>query len=134
MARRSTAAAMASLVVACASAPALERSIECPAPGPRTPQASADPALGDAQRGAELFASECAGCHASAAERRAADAPRNAPRLDCTDWLATASDAYLYDAIDRGPGAWGHGTLPPLGERLAPGEIADLVAYLRSQR
>jgi mono/diheme cytochrome c family protein len=133
MSRRRIALA-AALAAACASAPAGLPRPECPAPGPRAAPESARAPAGDAQRGAILFERECAGCHASAAEQRAPDAPASAPRLDCSEWLAATSDAYLYDAINRGPGAWGHGELPPLGERLAPGQIADLVAYLASSR
>jgi len=105
---------------------------ECPAPGPRVAPASAFPRAGDAKNGEFLFGRVCLGCHAGTAEQRAPGAPAHAPRLDCPDWLAVASDAYLYDAINRGPGSYGHGDLPPLGERLTPRQIADLVAYLRS--
>jgi len=56
----------------------------------------------------------------------------DAPRLDCDEWLAATSDEYLYDAINRGPGSFGHGGQPPLGEQIRPAEIADLVTYLRS--
>jgi mono/diheme cytochrome c family protein len=122
----------AALAAACASAPAAVRRAECPAPGPRTASGAPRAPNGDARRGAVLFERECARCHASAAEQRAPDAPASAPRLDCPDWLGATSDAYLYDAINRGPGTWGHGALPPLGEQLAPSQIADLVAYLRS--
>lgn len=129
---RCTTALAAALAVACASSPAVAPRSECPAPGPRTAPRSVVAAPGDAQRGALAFTRRCAGCHASAPEQRAPDTPVNAPRLDCADWLAATSDAYLYDAINRGPGAYGHGGRAPLGEQLTPAEIADLVAYLRS--
>jgi hypothetical protein len=63
---------------------------------------------------------------------RLPDAPADAPRLDCAEWIGSVDDAYLYDAINRGPGIDGHGEGPPLGERLAPMDVADLVAHLRS--
>jgi mono/diheme cytochrome c family protein len=129
---RSATALAAALAIACASAPPAEQPVECPAPSPRAAPESAVDTAGDAQRGASLFARECAGCHAGAADQRAPDAPASAPRLDCANWLAATSDAYLYDAINRGPGTYGHGPLPPLGERLTPGQISDLVTYLRS--
>jgi mono/diheme cytochrome c family protein len=127
------AAALAALLgLACASAPPAPLRAECPAPGRRAEPRSAVTTAGDAQRGAHAFERGCAGCHASAPEQRELGAPPNAPRLDCGEWLASVSDASLYDAINRGPGTYGHGGLPPLGERLTPGEISDLVAYLRS--
>ena len=91
---------------ACASAPPVEPRAECPAPGPRAAPESAVDAAGDAQRGAD----SCSRVAARAAtrrapEQRAPDAPASAPRLDCAGWLAATSDAYLYDAINRGPGA-----------------------------
>ena len=109
----------------------MEQRVECPAAGPRVAPPSAVPSSGDAKNGEFLFGSVCLHCHAGVAPQRAPDAG-HAPRLDCPEWLAATSDAYLYDAINRGPGVWGHGPLPPLGERLTPGQIADLVAYLRS--
>jgi mono/diheme cytochrome c family protein len=123
--------AAAALALSCASVPALPPRAECPAPGARPAPRSAVAAPGDARRGAAAFARRCAGCHASAPEQREPDAAANAPRLDCADWLDATSDGYLYDAINRGPGQYGHGDRPPLGEQLPPGEIADLVAYLR---
>ena len=121
----------AAIALACTSAPPVPPRAACPAPGPRSAPRSVAAVSGDAQRGAASFARECARCHASAPERRAPGSPANAPRFDCAEWLATTSDAYLYDAINRGPGAYGHGGLAPLGEHLTPGAIADLVAYLR---
>jgi mono/diheme cytochrome c family protein len=128
---RNTAAVAAALAIACASVPPVEPRAECPTPGPRAAPRSAVDTAGDAQRGADLFARECASCH-SATFERAPDAPASAPRLDCAEWLAATSDAYLYDAINRGPGTWSHGPLPPFGEQLTPRQISDLVAYLRS--
>jgi len=131
--RRATALGAAlALACACASAPPALPRAECPAPGLRSAPPPAFAISGDAQRGAASFARRCAGCHAAAPEQRTPDTPANSPRLDCGEWLAATSDEYLYDAINRGPGAYGHGGLPPLGEQIRPAEIADLVAYLRS--
>ena len=122
----------AALALACASAPSAPPRAECPAPGPRSAPPPAFAIAGDAQRGAASFARRCGDCHAAAPGQRTPGAPANAPRLDCAEWLAATSDEYLYDAINRGPGSFGHGDQPPLGEQLPPAEIADLVAYLRS--
>jgi mono/diheme cytochrome c family protein len=131
MGPRITAALAAVLAVACASAPPEELRAECPAPGPRAAPRSAFAGAGDAKNGEFLFGAVCLHCHAGASPQRKPEAG-SAPRLDCPDWLAATSDAFLYDAINRGPGSYGHGPLPPLGERLTPAQIADLVAYLRS--
>jgi mono/diheme cytochrome c family protein len=128
----SRAVLVAVLCAACASTPTAAPHADCPAPGPRVAGAAAFAGAGDAARGERLFARDCVGCHAARPEQRTPDAPANAPRLDCSDWLAATSDAYLYDAINRGPGRFGHASLPPLGEQLAPGEVSDLVAYLRT--
>ena len=133
MARSATTLLLA-LACACAAAPAAVPRAACPlpglrvAPGPEKPTA----APGDASSGAELFADVCEGCHGVDAASRAPDAPAEAPRLDCPEWLADASDAYLYDAIARGPGRYGHGDQPPLGLLLSPEQVSDLVAYVRS--
>ncbi len=132
MVPRSMAALAIALAAACASAPPPPQPVECPAPAPRAAPELAFDLAGDAQRGATVFERECNRCHASEPAQRALGTPASTPRLDCADWIAATSDAYLYDAINRGPGAWGHGPVPPLGERLTPAQIADLVAYLRS--
>src|SRR5206468_4601514 len=133
MGPRITAALAAVLAVACASAPPEELRAECPAPGPRAAPRSAfaGAGAGDAKNGEFLFGAVCLHCHAGASPQRKPEAG-SAPRLDCPDWLAATSDGFLYDAINRGPGSYGHGPLPPLGARLTPAQIADLVAYLRS--
>ena len=129
---RCVTALVLALALACASAPAPPPRAECPAPGPRSEPQRAFTIAGDAQRGETSFARRCADCHAATPEQRTPGAPANAPRLDCPEWIAATSDEYLYDAINRGPGSFGHGGQPPLGEQLPPAEIADLVAYLRS--
>ena len=120
------------LAAACASAPPIAPDAACPAPGERFAAERRLGAPGDAERGERLFADSCQGCHAGEAPLRAPGAPANTPRLDCPAWLAEASDDYLYDAINRGPGRYGHAGEPPLGEQLTPTDVSDLVAYLRS--
>ena len=132
IAPRFAAVLAAALALACASAPTAASRAVCPAPALRAAPPSAPVVAGDAKRGKRSFRLNCAGCHAAVARRRDPGAPANAPRLDCPEWLAQTSDAYLYDAINRGPGDYGHGNRAPLGEDLRPDEIADLVAYLRS--
>jgi len=122
----------ASIGLACASEPPAPEPSACPAVGPRSAASVAFPLEGDADRGARLFLDHCEGCHARTTAMRAPDAPPGAPRLDCGAWIASVDDAYLYHAINRGPGVDGHGDGPPLGERLVPMDVADLVAYLRS--
>ena len=121
-----------SLAAACASPPQVASDATCPAPGPRFAAESRLAAAGDAERGARLFADRCQGCHADVSGLRVPEASPGAPRLDCPTWLAEASDGYLYDAINRGPGRYGHAGQPPLGEQLTPTDVSDLVAYLRS--
>lgn len=117
----------------CASPPLVPTAARCPVPGPRPAAEARVAAHGDAARGERLFGDTCQGCHAPAAPLRSPEAPADAPRLDCPEWLAEVSDAYLYDAINRGPGRYGHGGQAPLGEQLTPADVSDLVAYLRSQ-
>jgi mono/diheme cytochrome c family protein len=126
------AASLLLLAAACASPPAVAPDAACPAPGPRIAPQGRLGTAGDAERGERLFADACQGCHADVAALRAPEAPANAPRLDCPAWLAEASDAYLYDAISRGPGRYGHADQPPMGLQLTPTDVSDLVAYLRS--
>ena len=117
--------------VGCAASPAPPPALRCPLPGARpAPQEAVVAPAGDPARGERLFRAECEGCHAGTASLRR-EASGEAPRLDCPSWLAGVSDAYLYYAINRGPGRYGHGDAPPLGERLAPKDVADLGAYLR---
>jgi len=126
------AAAGIALAASCASPPPADVAAPCPASGARTAEPVGFAVRGDAARGARLFLDRCEGCHASDPARRLPDAPADAARLDCAPWLAEVGPDYLYHAINRGPGLFGHGTEPPLGEQLAPMDVADLVAYLRS--
>jgi mono/diheme cytochrome c family protein len=131
-ARRAAVVASWTLATACAGAPPAVEMASCPAPGPRPAEPTPFAIEGDAVRGARLFLEHCQGCHATVVAMRLPDAPANAPRLDCEEWLAVADEAWLYRAINRGPGLFGHANRPPLGEHLAPMDVADLVAHLRS--
>lgn len=119
-------------LVACAASPPGPQRAPCPPPGPRPAEALPFAIDGDAARGGRLFLEHCQGCHASDVALRAPETPPHTPRLDCPAWLAIADEHYLYRAINRGPGLFGHAGAPPLGEKLAPMDTADLVAHLRS--
>ena len=118
-------------LVGCAGTSSEARTAPCPPPGPRPSEPLSFAIEGDAARGGRLFLEHCQGCHASDVEHRAPEAPRHAPRLDCPAWLTVVDANYLYHAINRGPGLFGHADAPPLGEHLTPMDVADLVAHLR---
>ena len=132
MIRRVAALLPTAWFIACASASPEARTAPCPTPGPRPSEPLAFDLDGDAARGGRLFLERCQGCHASDVSLRAPEAPPHSPRLDCPGWFAVVDANYLYRAINRGPGLFGHAGGPPLGESLAPMDVADLVAHLRS--
>jgi rhodanese-related sulfurtransferase/cytochrome c553 len=83
----------------------------------------AGPIPGDAERGSELYRSECARCHGERGEGTSAVSLSN-PRF-----LASASDAFLQHAIREGR----EGTeMVAYGGHLPPEEIAALTAYIRT--
>lgn len=82
-------------------------------------------------RGRALYARYCALCHGARGEGYKAD---HANAIGHRDFLATASDTFLRDAITHGrPGtpmsAWGQ----VHGGPLEPRQVDDLVAFLRSR-
>ncbi len=84
---------------------------------------------GDATRGAALFAVSCAGCHGDRGQGK------NGPALGNPAFLAAAKDSYLATTILRGRGdsAMPRFDRPGTGHRaLAAGEVADVVAFIRS--
>jgi cytochrome c oxidase cbb3-type subunit III len=92
------------------------------------PRAAALPEFkpsGSAARGAALFAAECQSCHGSAKK------PGKAPKLHNPEFLAAASPSFLRQAILRGRPPT---RMPAFEQRLAPGQIDDLVAWLISLR
>ena len=107
-----------------------------PCPSPPEPsvlarlEGDAGPRGGDPSRGTELFAAQCARCHAPRVAERESRLFRKYPRLDCPT-TAASSPAYLHLAIAEGGVAIQRDELmKPFAEQLSPEEIADLVAYL----
>ncbi|MBI4639063.1 MAG: c-type cytochrome [Candidatus Tectomicrobia bacterium] len=91
---------------------------------------------GNAEKGKEIFAKYCVGCHGSGGK---GDGPISAalgpkPR-DLTDrsYMTTLLDLDLYFAISSGGKAVGRSeSMPPWGGVLLEQEIWDLIAYVRS--
>ncbi len=128
--------ALAALALSCASGPS-SGPAPCPPAGPsqRPEQLIFPPGLvdGDAARGEALFAAQCARCHSHDVSDRGSRLFRAYPRLDCADWLAGVSDAYLFRIISEGGEAMGKQALmKPFSDQLSGQEISDLVAYLRA--
>ncbi len=90
-----------------------------PAPPVLPPKAS----KGDVAKGGRLYATHCERCHGTATQRG------NAVHLANPMFLASASDAYLRVALVEGrPGT----PMEAWQGKLAPAEIEDVVAYVRS--
>jgi cytochrome c oxidase cbb3-type subunit III len=90
-----------------------------PAPAPLPPVA----------RGRQVYAKLCATCHGVAGNGYAAD---NAPSLRSPTFLASASEAFLRAAIQRGrPGTAMAAFSSALGGPLGVDDVAALVAFLR---
>lgn len=87
--------------------------------------------VGDAMRGAQLYASHCAACHGEAGGGldKAPAVPNGAPSLNNAVFLATASDGFIRYSIAQGR----QGT-PMVGYAgaLTGQDIDDLVALIRS--
>lgn len=79
-----------------------------------------DAAAGDATRGAEAFALRCASCHGQDGLMA------GAPRLAGATFQATYSDAMIAHVLRQGR----DDKMPAF--KLRDGELADLIAYLRS--
>ncbi len=78
---------------------------------------------GSPARGARVYATNCQSCHGTPEQRASAVHLANAM------FLATASDAYLRAAIVGGrPGT----AMPAWRDTLSPGDVEDVIAYLRS--
>ncbi|MBI2896167.1 MAG: c-type cytochrome [Deltaproteobacteria bacterium] len=89
------------------------------------------PGRGDAGRGSRLFGETCARCHGASGS----GSGLQGPALGIPAFLAAATDGYLVATIIRGrPGT----PMPTFGSpgrdnpALSPGDVADLVAFLRS--
>jgi cytochrome c553 len=117
----------------CAAAPDPEAIARCPSdpdPGILAALPVGAVAVGDPDRGAALFARECAKCHSRALAGRSSRFFRAYPRLDC---LARASDAYLVRAVgDGGPAVGRDDAMKPFREPLGDAGLADVIAHLRS--
>jgi mono/diheme cytochrome c family protein len=80
------------------------------------------PVVGDPQRGQTLFAERCASCHGEGGRGG------SGPSLSSPEFLATASDGFIRDAIANGR----RGTdMPSFANELTGDEIDDLVALVR---
>jgi cytochrome c oxidase cbb3-type subunit 3 len=89
---------------------------------PKVPLDAA-PVTGDVTRGAATYAASCASCHGATG----AEGPN--VRLANAEFLSVASDAFLQYAIVHGrPGT----AMDPFEGKLAPQDIADVVALMRS--
>ncbi len=104
-----------------------------------TPTFDPAPIQGDAQRGARLFASHCAGCHGPEGRgghgtgvtfSRPRDLPIIAPALRNRGFLAAASDRLIRATLVRG--REGTPMVPATSLGLDDRDIDDIVAYIRS--
>ncbi|MFN8545196.1 MAG: c-type cytochrome [Candidatus Binatia bacterium] len=83
----------------------------------------------DAAAGAALFAETCASCHGAQGEGK------EGPALDNRRLLASATDTYLMETVRRGRRGTSmpaFGAASPTHRVLSDGEIASIVAHLRS--
>lgn len=83
---------------------------------------------GDAERGQELFAANCAACHGE--EARGTDA--GPPLVHELYGPSHHSDESFQAAVARGvqPHHWDFGPMPPV-EGLSRDDVADIVAHVR---
>ena len=140
-----------SLAISCAGAPPPETLAECPRPSPvrshayNNPDAQLDvqpdaqdidisTMIGDPERGATLFAAQCAKCHSARVVDRSSRLFWGYPRLDCASYHEEVSDGYLRHVISQGGPAVGlDSAMKPFAMVLREQEITDLIAYLRGQ-
>lgn len=93
---------------------------------PGATQQEAGKAPGDPAKGKLLFLKNCSECHGDRGEGRKKE---EAPTIGGNDFLITATDRFLTNAILRGrPGTKMNGFEGRLGEE----EVRNLVAFLRS--
>jgi mono/diheme cytochrome c family protein len=130
-----TALALALGTAGCAAAPDPDAIARCPTPPDPAvlaalPERRADD--GDPERGAALFARECAKCHSRKLVERSSRLFLGYPRLDCPAYLDLAGDAYLLRAIGEGGPAVGRDeAMKPFRELLGEPGLADVIAHLR---
>ena len=113
-------------------APSADRSIppmstpsspSCAWVGPPLRALADGPVVGDARRGKLVYDANCARCHGTTTQRSSAVHLAN-PVL-----LATATDAFLHWAVERGRPPT---SMVPWKGTLTPEQIDDVVAYVRS--
>jgi len=93
------------------------------------PSANRTPEIAE---GARLYRTYCGLCHGDDGEGYAAD---HASALSNQQFLATASDAFLRVAVERGrPGTAMAAYARRFGGPLSPAEVDSLLAYLRSKQ
>ena len=119
----------------CAAAPEGDGSAVCP-PNPDPAVLASlpyvDPLAGNPERGVALFERECAKCHSRLLAARGSRFFRAYPRLDCREYLARASDAYLLTVIaEGGPAVGRDDAMKPFRDVLNDSQLADLIAHLR---
>ncbi len=130
------AAALSAL--ACIGPPDSEALAPCPAERPSLASAASGapaPALsaGDPAAGERVFQEHCARCHAPHLIERSSRLFFDYPRLDCPNYLEATSDEDLTAIILNGGEAFGLiKAMKPFADVLEPGEVADVVAYVRS--
>lgn len=127
------------LAISCAGAPPPDALGPCPGAleAPRIAYPEADEVstmIGEPERGAMLFAAQCAKCHSARVVDRSSRLFRGYPRLDCASYHAEVSDGYLRRVIAQGgPSVGLDSTMRPFAMALSQQEISDLIAYLRGQ-
>ena len=115
----------ASALVGCGRAPAQNK------PDAKPVASAIEPVDPKAQAGGAAFARYCALCHGPDAKGYAAD---NAPSLDTTTFLASASDEFLARSIKEGrPGTAMAGYDKARGGPLSDEEVSAILAFLRSK-
>jgi mono/diheme cytochrome c family protein len=98
--------------------------------GAATSERSGEPgAVGDPDRGEQLFVANCAQCHGDGA----LGSDQGPPLVHEYYVPSHHSDASFQAAVERGvvPHHWGFGAMPRI-EGVDPEEVADIVAYVRS--
>jgi mono/diheme cytochrome c family protein len=112
-----------------------------PAPGPKAPQAQAQPAaeavgIGVAERGAVHYAVLCASCHG---ERGDADTPiavaliPTPARHNDGEYMNALDDEYLFSVIKHGGSAVGKSAvMAAWGGSLTDAQIRDVIAFIRT--
>ncbi len=106
---------------------------------PQSPERPAQPVVGNADRGAPLYAKHCASCHGANGEggegtgvtfSRPRDLPIIAPALRNSGFLRAASDQMIQATLMRGREGTPMGSF--LDQGLSEPQINDIVSHIRS--